>query len=89
METLTLQPATHRRRKRISKLGTAEARQALVQFFTDHYPPVKRLHVRTNQDFFYAHAYFGPRVLHAKAYSLERLKEYFIRQFEEKVVSMA
>lgn len=88
METLTLQPATRHRRKRISKSATAAARQELVQFFVDNYPPVKRIYVRTNRNFFYAVAKFGPRILHAKAYSFERLKEYFIRQFEEKVLTM-
>lgn len=64
---------------------TANARQALVQYFIENYPPVKRLKIKEHKNFFVARARYGKRALHAKAYSLERLTEYFRQEFEVKV----
>lgn len=74
-------------RKRISE--STEARQSFIQFFLDNYPPVTHLKIIDGKYYFIAHAKAGKRYLYAKAYKLERLKEYFIRQFEEKVFSMS
>ena len=74
-------------RKRISE--STEARQSFTQFFRDDYPPVRQLKIIDGKYYFIAHAKAGKRYLYAKAYSLERLKEYFILQFKEKVVTMA
>ena len=70
-------------RKRISE--STEARQSFIQF----YPPVRQLKIIDGKYYFIAHAKAGKRYLYAKAYSLERLKEYFILQFKETVVTMA
>ena len=64
---------------------TSEARHALVQYFTENYPLVKRLKIKDHKRFFVARARYGQRVLYAKAYSLERLTEYFRQEFEVKV----
>lgn len=74
-------------RKRISE--STEARQSFIQFFRDNYPPVRKLKIIDGKYYFIAHAKAGKHYLYAKAYSLERLKEYFIRQFKEKVITMA
>ena len=64
---------------------TSGARHALVQYFTENYPAVKRLKIKDHKNFFVARARYGQRVLYAKAYSLERLTEYFRQEFEVKV----
>lgn len=66
--------------------ATSEARYALVQYFTENFPPVKKLRIKDNKWFFYARARYNGRQLYAKAYSLERLTEYFRREFEIKVL---
>lgn len=73
------------RAKHSTPSTTANARQALVQYFTENYPPVKRLKIKEHKNFFVARARYGKRALHAKAYSLERLTEYFRQEFEVKV----
>ncbi|WP_147350612.1 hypothetical protein [Odoribacter splanchnicus] len=52
-------------------------------------PPVRKLKIIDGKYYFIAHAKAKKRYLYAKAYSLERLKAYLIRQFKEKVVTMA
>lgn len=74
------------RAKHSTPSTTADARQALVEYFTANYPPVKRLKIKDHKDFFVARARYGKRVLHAKAYSLERLVIYFRKEFEMKVI---
>lgn len=74
-------------RNRVSE--SAEARQSFIQFFRDNYPPVRQFKIIDGKYYFIAHAKAGKRYLYAKAYKLERLKEYFIRQFEEKVMQTA
>ncbi len=66
--------------------ATSEARHALIQYFTENYPAVKRLKIKDHKCFFVARARYGKRVLHAKAYSLERLVIYFRQEFETKVL---
>ena len=74
------------RAKHSSPSATANARQALVLYFTENYPAVKRLKIKDHKCFFVARAKYGKRVLHAKAYSLERLANYFRLEFETKVL---
>lgn len=75
------------RRSKYSKPSTTSgARHALVQYFTENYPAVKRLKIKDHKRFFVARARYGQRVLYAKAYSLERLTEYFRQEFETKVL---
>ena len=76
------------RAKHSTPSTTAAARQALVQYFTENYPPVKRLKIKDHKNFFVARARYGKRVLHAKAYSLERLVIYFQQEFETKVLAL-
>lgn len=44
---------------------TSEARHALVQYFTENYPLVKRLKIKDHKRFFVARARYGQRVLYA------------------------
>ena len=76
------------RAKHSTPSTTANARQALVHYFTENYPPVKRLKIKDHKNFFVARARYGKRVLHAKAYSLERLVIYFRQEFETKVLAL-
>lgn len=85
----TSMPYSHKdcsRAKHSTPSATADARQALIQYFTENYPAVKRLKIKDHKCFFVARARYGQRVLHAKAYSLERLANYFRQEFETKVL---
>ena len=68
---------------------TSAARNAIVERITHEYSMLKGVRVRDRKWYFIFRARYGKRSLCAKAYSLERLKEYFILQFKEKVVTMA
>ena len=85
---MTSTEKTCSRAKHSTPSTTADARQALVQYFTENYPPVKRLKIKDHKNFFVARARYGKRVLHAKAYSLERLVIYFRQEFETKVLAL-
>ena len=85
---MTSTEKTCSRAKHSTPSTTANARQALVQYFTENYPPVKRLKIKDHKNFFVARARYGKRVLHAKAYSLERLVIYFRQEFETKVLAL-
>ena len=88
---LSVMPFTEKtcsRAKHSTPSTTADARQALVQYFTENYPPVKRLKIKDHKNFFVARARYGKRVLHAKAYSLERLVIYFQQEFETIVLAL-
>lgn len=84
--TMTKENEICTRAKHSTPSATADARQALIQYFTENYPAVKRLKIKDHKCFFVARARYGQRVLHAKAYSLERLANYFRQEFETKVL---
>ena len=50
---------------------TSEARHALVQYFTENYPLVKRLKIKDHKRFFVARARYGQRVLYTSGRNLK------------------
>lgn len=74
------------RKKYSNPAATLEARNAMVKYFTENFPRVRKLKITDCGWYFTARAKFGKRVLFAKAYRLEKLAEYTRLEFERKVL---
>lgn len=66
---------------------TSAARNAIIEKINQEYSMLKKVHVKDNGWFFTFRARYGIRILHAKAYSLERLIEYIELDIHRKVLT--